>query len=172
MRGALVLILSGVFGVIADENGQPLATGSVVHLIWDSAGDGMDAPSTEPGSLGMPTDDDILIGVCEVGYTGGAPSSGNFVLPGTAPAEGGWCYLRAFNASVPMAGTWYSESNAIYNIPPMEDPIIYGIQFPATMTEILGDTPAITVSATPDNPPIIIPAAHPTRPTARLPLAP
>ena len=147
---------SGFFGVVPDENGQPLESGSVIHLIWDSAGDGMDDPSSEPGSIGLPTDDDILVGTCHVGLTGGAPSDGNFVLPGTAPDEGGWCYLRAFHAPDPAPGTYYSESMTEYAFPPMEDPVIYGVQFPAAMIRTLGENPALTVSATPENPPIII----------------
>lgn len=147
---------SGFFGVVADENGQPLSTGSAIHLIWDSAGDGMDALSTEPGFVGLPTDDDVLIGTCQVGFTGGAPSAGNFVLPGTAPSDGGWCYLRAFHAPTPVIGTFYSESTAEYAFPPMDDPVIYGIQFPSAMTQIIGETPLITINAVPDNPPIII----------------
>lgn len=147
---------SGFFGVVADESGQPLASGSVIHLIWDSAGDGMDEPSTEPGQVGLPTGDDVLMGTCLVGMTGGAPSAGNFVLPGTAPNGGGWCYLRAFHSSDPVPGTYYSESMNSYAIPEMESPVIYGIQFPASMTQRLGANPVITVSMSPENPPIII----------------
>ncbi len=147
---------SGFFGVVADENGQPLEVGSVIHFIWDSAGDGMDDPSIEPGLVGMPTDDDVLMGSCEVGITGGAPSDGNFILPGTAPAENGWCYLRAFHSPDPAPGTFYSESITSYAVPTMEDPVIYGVQFPAVMTKILGENPVINVDITPDNPPIII----------------
>lgn len=147
---------SGFFAVVADENGQPLEVGSVVHLIWDSAGDGMDDPSIQPGSLGMPTDDDVLMGSGYVGVTGGAPSAGTFVLPGTASAQGGWCYLRAFHAPTPSLGTYYSESITAYGIPMMGAPFIYGIQFPASMIRSLGVNPAVSVNLTPENPPIII----------------
>ncbi len=145
---------SGFFGVVADENGQPLSIGSVVHLIWDSEGDGMD----EPSENGMPTDDDVLIGSCQVGITGGAPSTGTFVLPGSAPNGGGLCYLRAFHAANPVPGTFYSNSMTQYNIPDMDDPIIYGVQFPDFMTLRLGETQALTVSVIPDDPPVILPA--------------
>jgi len=144
---------SGFFGVVADENGQPLAAGSLVQLIWDSQGNGMN----DPAENGMPTGDDQLLGTCFVAVTGGAPSEGTFVLPGTAPTAGGWIYLRAFNAASPSAGTFYSESLAEYPVPTMADPVLYGVQFPDAMTTSLGGTTDLTVSLTPANPPIIIP---------------
>lgn len=146
---------AGFFGVVADENGQPLETESVIHLVWDSAGDGMD----EPDNNGMPIDDDVLIGTCQVGITGGAPSDGTFILPGTAPDGGGWCYLRAFHAVTPEPGTYYSESITQYSLPEMADPVLYGIQFPDVMTQSLGDTQALTVTLTPVDPPIVLPAS-------------
>lgn len=150
---------SGFFGVVADENGQPLSVGSTIHLIWDAAGDGMDDPSTQAGSMGLPTDDDLLMGSGQIGVTGGAPSAGTFVLPGSAAEAGGWCYLRAFHAATPIQGSYYSESVSLYTIPAMASPTIYGIQFPAAMTKVLGDIAPVTVSLTPRNPPISIPAA-------------
>jgi len=148
---------SGLFGVVADENGQPLAVGSVIHLIYDSAGDGADDPSLQPGSMGMPTGDDVLMGAAQIGVTGGAPSAGTFVLPGTAAEASGWCYLRAFHAATPAQGTYYSESVAEYAIPPLATPTLYGVQFPSAMTRSLGDSPAVTVTLTPQNPPLMIP---------------
>lgn len=148
---------SGFFGVVGDQNGQPLATGSIIHFIWDADGDGKDNPSTAPGFIGMPTGDDVLMGTCAVGVTGGAPSSGTFILPACAPAEGGWCYLRAFSAATPSLGTYYSESINQYEIPLMGDPVLYGIEFPPMMTAVLGSSPDLTVSATPDDPPVSIP---------------
>jgi len=147
---------SGFFGVVADENGQPLEAGSVIHLIWDSAGDGMDDPSVEPGSMGLPTDDDVLMGTGQVGITGGAPSAGTFVFSGTASTPDGWCYLRAFHSPTPTLETYYSESITLYDIPPMAEPVIYGIQFPTGMSRTLGDNPSVTVSTTPEDPPIMI----------------
>ncbi|TKJ41291.1 hypothetical protein CEE37_06395 [candidate division LCP-89 bacterium B3_LCP] len=147
---------SGFFGVVADENGQPLSPGSIVHLIWDSAGDGMDDPSVEPGFYGMPTDDDVLMGTCQVGFTGGAPSAGNFILPGTAPSDGGWSYLRAFHSSNPEPETYYAESTTLFIIPPMDEPVIYGVEFPSMMSLQLGNNPDLVVTASPENPPIII----------------
>ncbi len=147
---------SGFFGVVADENGQPLSVSSTIHLIWDAAGDGMDPPSTVPGYIGLPTGDDVLMGVAQVGITGGAPSAGTFILPGTTTASDGWCYLRAFHAAVPIQGTFYSQSLTQYALPPMAAPVIYGIQFPAEMISTLGSIPAIIVDAIPQAPPINI----------------
>jgi hypothetical protein len=147
---------SGFFGVIADENGQPLAVGSVIHFVWDAAGDGMDDPSTSPGFWGMPTDDDVLIGIGSVGVTGGAPGAGSFVLPGSVGAASGWLYLRAFHAATLMQGVYYSESTSEYAIPLMNSPYIYGVEFPDQMTRRLGIATAVLVSAAPVNPPVII----------------
>jgi len=148
---------SGFFGVVADENGQPLAVGSLVQLIWDAAGDGMNDPSTLPGSWGAPTGDDVLMGTCQIGVTGGAPSAGTFVLPGTTTAAGGLCYLRAYHATTPVQGTHFSESVAEYSLPLMTSPTLYGIQFPPQMIRVLGSAPVVTVYLTPANPPIVIP---------------
>ncbi len=145
---------AGFFGVVADETGQPLATQSMVHLIWDSAGDGKDDPSEN----GSPTDDDILIGIGRVGVTGGAPSSGTFVIPGTAPDGGGWCYVRAFNASSLVPGTYYSESMNQYDISNMNESIVFGIQFPDLMMDRLGADPDLSVDLVPLNAPIVLPA--------------
>lgn len=149
---------SGFFGVVADENGQPLEIGSAIHLIWDAAGDGMDDPSTQAGSMGLPTDDDVLMGSGQIGVTGGAPSAGTFVLPGSAAEGGGWCYLRAFHAATPVQGSYYSESVSLYAIPAMASPTIYGVQFPTTMIKVLGDVAPVTVTLNPENTPITIPA--------------
>ncbi|MCX6641363.1 MAG: T9SS type A sorting domain-containing protein [bacterium] len=149
---------AGFFAVVGDENGQPLASGSLVQLIWDSGQDGKDAPSVQPGSIGSPTDDDVLIGTCQVGVSGGAPSAGTFVLAGTAPSGGGLCYLRAFHAVTPQLGTFYSESSSEFAIPPMSDPLLDGVEFPSSMNLVLGITPPLDVNMTPINPPIIIPA--------------
>lgn len=149
---------SGFFGVVPDENGQPLAVGSVIHFIWDAAGDGMDDPSTQPGSMGLPTDDDVLMGSGQVGLTGGAPSAGTFVVPGTTAEAGGWCYVRAFHAATPVQGTYYSESVNLYATAPMSSPTIYGVQFPASMTKRLGTNAPVTISLTPQNPPITLPS--------------
>jgi hypothetical protein len=147
---------SGFFGVVADENGQPLATGSLMQMIWDASGDGMNDPSTLPGSWGAPTGDDVLLGTCLVGVTGGAPSAGTFVLPGNVSATGGLCYLRAFHAATPVQGSHFSESVTEYGLPPLTSPTIYGIQFPSQMYRVLGSNPVVTVNLTPTNPPIII----------------
>lgn len=147
---------SGFFGVVADETGQPLAVGSLVQLIWDANGDGMNDPSTQPGSWGAPTGDDVLMGTCQVGITGGAPSAGTFIVPGTAQAAGGLCYLRAFHAATPVQGTYFSESVTEYALPSMTAATIYGIQFPSAMNRVLGSTPNITVALTPANAPIVI----------------
>ncbi|MBU0520099.1 T9SS type A sorting domain-containing protein [bacterium] len=144
---------SGFFGVVADENGQPLASGSLLQLIWDSEGNGMNPPALN----GLPTGDDVLMGACFVAMTGGAPSAGNFVLPGTAPAEGGWIFLRAFNAASPTVGTYYSESVTEFLAPLMDDPILYGVEFPDVMTASLGGTTDLTVTAAPVDPPISLP---------------
>jgi len=147
---------SGFFGVVTDESGQPLEVGSTVHLVWDSAGDGMDDPSTQAGSYGQPTGDDVLMGVGQVGSTGGAPSAGNFVVPGTVSAAAGFCYLRAFHAPAPQQGTWFSESLSQYALPAMTSPVIYGVQFPAVMNRQLGSVPGVVVAMTPTNPPLTI----------------
>jgi hypothetical protein len=147
---------SGFFGVVADETGAPLAVGSLVQLIWDANGDGMNDPSTQPGSWGMPTGDDVLMGSGQIGVTGGAPSAGTFVLPGTVSSTGGVCYLRAFHAATPGQGNYFSESLTEYSLPPMAGPTIYGIQFPSTMIRRLGATPVVTMNLTPANPPIVI----------------
>lgn len=147
---------SGFFGVIGDENGQPLAVGSVIHFIWDAAGDGMDDPSASPGFWGMPTDDDVLIGIGSVGITGGAPSAGSFVLPGSAGSGTGWLYVRAFHAADLVQGVYYSESTTEYAIPQMNFPYIYGVEFPDQMTRRLGIATVVQVSATPMTPPLII----------------
>jgi hypothetical protein len=147
---------SGFFGVVADENGQPLAVGSLLQLIWDADGDGMDNPSTQPGFWGAPTGDDVLMGTCQAGITGGAPSAGTFVLPGTVTTSTGLCYVRAFHATTPIQGTYFSESVIQYSMPPMNAPTIYGVQFPPTMNRILGSTPIITVDLIPTGSPIVI----------------
>jgi hypothetical protein len=147
---------SGFFGVIANESGQPLSVGSTVQLIWDSAGDGMDNPSLQPGSIGMPGGDDVLLGTAQIGITGGAPSAGNIVVPGACTATTGLCYLRAFHAVTPVLGTFYSESLTEYPFPPMSSPTIYGVQFPLEMRRILGNNPTVSVALTPENPPLAI----------------
>lgn len=147
---------SGVFGIVYDENSAALASGSLVHLIKDATGDGSDAPSTTPGSMGMPTGDDVLMGTCQIGMTGGAPAAGTFVLPGTAAAAGGFYYLRAFHAASPVQGTYYSESVTEYAAPAMSAPVLYNVQFPNPMIARLSMAPTISVTMTVQNPPVVI----------------